>query len=114
MEFRGKEINLSFLCQELEAGSHALSDLHQNFCEMLKTTKTKIVSFGELRHTAYLGLDLTFVPPESADPGFGEFYALNENHINICKPDSTKSILFRKFMNLVWDALDDASPYLGS
>ena len=55
---------------------------------------------------------MTFVPPESSNPGVGDFYSIPVNHINICKPDNKKSILFRKFYNLVWDTLDEESPQL--
>jgi hypothetical protein len=53
------------------------------------------VSFGETVPTRRLGLDLNFVPLESCNPGVGEFIPVPYNHMDICKPESKKSILFR-------------------
>lgn len=98
--------------QELEFQNPALSELNDYFKQYVEKFKTKVISFGEMIPTRHLGLDLTFVPPESSDPGVGEFYPVQYNHMDICKPESKKSILFRKFYNLVWDTLDQASPYV--
>ena len=38
---------------------------------------------------------MTFVNPESSNPGVGDFYTVPFNHMDICKPSSRKSILFR-------------------
>eukprot|EP00088_Acartia_fossae_P009362 TRINITY_DN1451_c1_g1_i6.p1 TRINITY_DN1451_c1_g1~~TRINITY_DN1451_c1_g1_i6.p1 ORF type:complete len:285 (-),score=66.59 TRINITY_DN1451_c1_g1_i6:67-921(-) len=97
--------------QELEFGNPTLHELNAYFKQFVERFKTKVISFGEMIPTRHLGLDLTFVPPESSDPGVGEFYPVSYNHMDICKPESKKSILFRKFYNLVWDALDEASPF---
>merc|ERR1711936_1161503 len=70
--------------------------------------KTKVISFGETLPTRHLGVDLTFVPPHSSNPGVGEFYPVPYNHMDICKPHSHRSILFRKFYNLVWDTVDQS------
>ena len=96
--------------QELEMNNPALLSLNQEFKHFVSKFKTKVISFGETLPTRHLGVDLTFVPPESSNPGVGEFYPVPFNHMDICKPLSRKSILFRKFYNLVWDAVDESSP----
>ena len=92
--------------QELEANSPALGALHQSFLDLVKSVKMKIVSFGEALKTPYLGMDMTMVSMESADPGCGEHITIPENHMNICKPGGKHSILYRKLANMVWDELD--------
>jgi len=96
--------------QELEADSPTLLELNSCFKTYVEKFKTKVISFGETLPTKQLGVEMTFVPPESSDPGVGEFYTVPFNHMDICKPSSRKSILFRKFYNLVWDTVDDATP----
>jgi len=96
--------------QELEMNNPALLSLNQSFKEFASKFKTKVISFGETLPTRHLGVDLTFVPPESSNPGIGEFYPVPFNHMDICKPHNRKSILFRKFYNLVWDAVDQSDP----
>lgn len=96
--------------QELEPNNPVLSSLNRSFKDFVYKFKTKVISFGETQPTRHLGVDLTFVPQESSNPGVGEFYSVPFNHINICKPNNRKSILFRKFYNLVWDTLDEVSP----
>jgi len=97
--------------QELEMNNPALLSLNQSFKDFVAKFKTKVVSFGETLPTRHLGVDLTFVPPVSSNPGVGEFYPVPFNHLDICKPHNRRSILFRKFYNMVWDAVDEASPY---
>ena len=55
-----------------------------------------MVSFGESKATPYLGLDLTFVPPESSNPGVGVHTKVDANHMNICKPGDRQSVLYKK------------------
>jgi len=98
--------------QELEINDPALIDLNSYFKTFVSKFKTRVISFGETLPTRHLGMDLQFVPVDSSDPGVGEFHAVPYNHIDICKPDSVKSILFRKLSNLLWDCLDEASPFL--
>ena len=98
--------------QELEMNNPALASLNECFKQFVDKFRTRVVSFGETLPTRHLGMDIKFVPEWSADPGVGEFHAVPYNHIDICKPESVKSILYRKLYNLLWDSLDDASPYL--
>ena len=98
--------------RDLEADSPRLAHLNQSFSELAKSKHFRIVSFGETVATPIMGMDFTFVPPQSSNPGIGEFHLIkNVNHMNICKPESKSSILFRKCLNMVWDALDEAAPF---
>lgn len=41
------------------------------------------------------------------DPGYGRFVRLNENHLNVCKPDSRYSanfVLLKDFIDAIIDA----------
>jgi hypothetical protein len=58
----------------LEADSPRLSSLNQSFVELAKSQNLRIVSFGETVPTPVMGLDVTFVPPHSSNPGLGEFH----------------------------------------
>jgi len=98
--------------QELEMDSPALLELNTYFKQFVEKFKTRVISFGETIPTRHLGVDITFVPPESSNPGVGEFLTVPYNHMDICKPESRKSILFRKFYNLLWDCVDEAMPYI--
>ena len=83
------------------------------------SVRTKVISFGETKPTRHLGLDLNFVPLESCNPGVGEFIPVPYNHMDICKPESKKSILFRylaalsPFIGLFWAVgnISDPDPY---
>jgi len=98
---------------DLEAGSPRLVDLHLAFLEYAKAKgqNLDVISFGETKATPYMGLDLTFVPKESAHPGVGQHFQVSVNHMNVCKPASRDSILFRKLRRLLLTALDEATPF---
>ena len=98
--------------QELEMDNPALASLNDYFKMFVDKFKTRVISFGETLPTRHLGVDIQFVPPSSSDPGVGEFHPVPYNHIDICKPENIKSVLFRKLYNLLWDCVDDASPFL--
>jgi len=97
--------------QELEMDSPTLLDLNNYFKEFVVKFGTKVVSFGEAIPCRQLGMDFTFVPVESSNPQVGEYFTVPFNHMDICKPLNRKSILFRKFYNLLWDAVDEELPY---
>lgn len=97
--------------QELEMDSPTLLDLNNFFKEFVVKFGTKVISFGEAIPCRQLGMDFTFVPVESSNPGVGEYFTVPFNHMDICKPLNRKSILFRKFYNLLWDAVDEEIPY---
>ena len=98
--------------QELEMNHPALASLNELFKSFVSKFKTRVISFGETIPTRHLGVDLQFVPTTSSDPGVGEFIPVPVNHIDVCKPENVKSVLYRKLYNLLWDCLDDASPFL--
>ena len=94
---------------DLEENSPQLVDLNQNFKNLVKDkSDLRIISFGESFGTpAMFGIDMMFVSPESANLGIGEHYQLKANHLNVCKPDSKESIIYRRFIDLVMDVIDD-------
>ena len=72
------------------------------------------MSFGETVPTRHLGLDLNFVPLESCNPGVGEFFPVPYNHMDICKPENKKSILFRSqtlHTIVVWSLFYPSRPF---
>ena len=75
----------------------------------LKNNKNYFINFfpGEAYQTPMMGMDTTFVTSKSSNIGIGEYFHLKANHINICKPDSKQSIIYRKFLDLVYDVIDD-------
>jgi len=97
--------------QELEIDNPFLLELNNSFKSFVEKFRTKVVSFGEAIPCRQFGLDLTFVPLESSNPGVGEFLTVPFNHMDICKPVSKKSVLFRKLHNMIWDVLDVETPY---
>jgi len=97
--------------QELNTDYPLLLELNNCFKGFVEKFKTKVISFGETLPTQHMGVNMTFVNPESSNPGVGEFYDVPFNHMDICKPSSRKSILFRKFYNLLWDTVDEATPH---
>ena len=74
----------------------------------------KVVSFGESLPTPMFGIDVNFVEQKSANLGIGEYYQIKTNHINVCKPDSKDSIIYRKFIDLVVDVLADNPLKIGT
>jgi pimeloyl-ACP methyl ester carboxylesterase len=81
--------------QELNTDYPPLLELNNYFKSFVEKFKTKVISFGETLPTRHMGVDCTFVTPESSNPGVGEFHTVPFNHMDICKPSSRKSILFR-------------------
>ena len=96
---------------DLEEDSPQLIDLNQNFVQLAKDrgNDLKVVSFGESLPTPMFGIDVNFVEQKSANLGIGEHFQINTNHINVCKPDSKDSIIYRKFLDLIMDVVVDNS-----
>ncbi|XP_076447448.1 protein SERAC1-like [Babylonia areolata] len=89
--------------QELRADSPHLKRLHEHFKQFVENDGIPCMSFGEqlktnLRKTLP---KILLVPPQSSDPGVGEFSALPLNHVNICKPDSRDSNLYQQTLSFV-------------
>nr|CAD7428423.1 unnamed protein product [Timema monikensis] len=74
--------------QELRQDSPALLALHRKFLDLLGAVSIDVVSFAETKSTFIpsLRLEFDFVPPQSANPGVGEFYEIPQDHLSICKP----------------------------
>lgn len=76
---------------ELERGSPVLAEIHEKFLTLVNKYAIDCISFGEKlpSHigTARFKMTTHLVTKDSADPGMGEFYELETNHFNICKPD---------------------------
>eukprot|EP00095_Tigriopus_kingsejongensis_P002615 snap_masked-scaffold1452_size40707-processed-gene-0.5 protein:Tk02615 transcript:snap_masked-scaffold1452_size40707-processed-gene-0.5-mRNA-1 annotation:"protein serac1" len=97
--------------QDLEADSPRLAELHQSFLDWARTSSSALVSFGETISTPYMGVDLTFVPPRSSNPGVGEYHLVSANHMNVCKPSGKNSILYRKLVLMIHNAMEEATPF---
>ncbi|XP_069675082.1 protein SERAC1 isoform X2 [Periplaneta americana] len=79
--------------QELKENSPALLTLHSQFLDLVEKKNIEIISFAETKPTllSSLHLQFHFVPKESADPGIGEFFEIPQDHLCICKPNSSRS-----------------------
>ncbi|XP_061189632.1 uncharacterized protein LOC133197554 [Saccostrea echinata] len=82
--------------QELSQDSLALRTLHNNFKQIVSENRIKCLSFGETEKqtVGYKRIKLLIVPPESSDPGIGEFHPLSTTHLNVCKPWDQNSELY--------------------
>ncbi|XP_048746791.2 protein SERAC1-like [Ostrea edulis] len=82
--------------QELGQDSLALRTLHNNFKQIVSENRIKVLSFGETvkQPVGYKRIKVFIVPPESSDPGIGEFHPLSTTHLNVCKPWDRNSELY--------------------
>lgn len=88
--------------QELNADNEHLKELHRTFLRLQETNHIPVLSFGETEKTSIkMNLKVHIVPPESSDPGCGEYHAMNTNHINICKPRDTESELYKLTLSFI-------------
>ncbi|CAG7786190.1 unnamed protein product, partial [Allacma fusca] len=89
--------------KELAYGSEQLKALNENFKRLRENMHYKIISFGETKEVVVstLGVKLQMVPLSSADPGYGDFYTLDVDHLNICKVPSRGAYVYRKLVELV-------------
>nr|CAD7443967.1 unnamed protein product [Timema bartmani] len=89
--------------QELRQDSPALLALHQKFLDLLGAVSIDVVSFAETKSTFIpsLRLEFDFVPPQSANPGVGEFYEIPQDHLSICKPANRDSFLYQKLLHVI-------------
>jgi pimeloyl-ACP methyl ester carboxylesterase len=89
--------------KELTYGSDELKTLNRDFKKLAEQMHYKIISFGETKAVVVssLGVKLQLVPLSSADPGYGDFYTLDVDHLNICKVPSRGAFVYRKLVELV-------------
>ncbi|XP_041369915.1 protein SERAC1-like [Gigantopelta aegis] len=83
--------------KELGKDSLMLAKLHSHFKDFALKHEIPCLSFGEMEKMN-LGKKLPkmlIVPHETSDPGFGEFFTLPVDHINICKPEDRDSDLYK-------------------
>ncbi|XP_064600503.1 protein SERAC1-like [Liolophura sinensis] len=87
---------------ELSSDSPSLRSLHAQFVDFVTERSIPCLSFGELRKTA-LGMTIKtlIVPPESSDPGVGEYHPIYTNHLNICKPLSRTSPIYQMTLSFI-------------
>lgn len=92
----------------LRENSPLLLNLHENFLNLLRDVPIKIISFVETRKTVFTALKFNFqlVTPESGNTGIGEYYQIPLDHLEICKPISKFSFLYRKIVDLIQEVED--------
>ncbi|XP_050397521.1 protein SERAC1 [Patella vulgata] len=77
--------------QDLKPHSQNLEFLQSRFIDFMKSRSIPCLAFGETKKTYVKKLFsmLQVVPLESSNPGYGEFYPVDADHIGVCKPDNT-------------------------
>ncbi|XP_052226009.1 protein SERAC1-like isoform X3 [Dreissena polymorpha] len=87
---------------ELDKEKETLKSLLEFFNAIALQRGILVLNFGETEKTQIgMNIKLHVVPPESADPGIGDFHLIKSDHINICKPRDVDSALYtlsRDFM----------------
>ncbi|CAH1785151.1 unnamed protein product [Owenia fusiformis] len=99
-------LNPSVEVQELCQDSEMLQRLHRDFKEMMFDLGVPLLSFGE-KQSMDIGMNVKtlIVPKESSDPGFGEYHAIDVNHLDICKPKNKESSLYKLLQGFVNDCV---------
>ncbi|KAK0131300.1 Protein SERAC1 [Merluccius polli] len=92
--------------RELCRDSPALCDLNENFLNMAKEREYKVLSFTETLPTT-IGpmIKLLVVPPQSADLGIGDLIEVDMDHLNICKPETKDSFLYKRSLKFIQEVL---------
>jgi len=92
--------------KELNPNSAQLQALNDEFLLHIQKHPYRIISFGEMAQLLNLvvGIPGKLVSLKSADPGYGEYYALDLNHLDICKPASRGSFVYRKIIDVIIEA----------
>ncbi|XP_030628325.1 protein SERAC1 [Chanos chanos] len=92
--------------RELCRDSPALRDLNENFLNIAKDQKFKVLSFAEMLPTT-IGpmMKILVVPSHSADLGIGDLIQVDVDHLNICKPEKKDSFLYKSSLQFIRDAL---------
>lgn len=88
--------------QELMQDSPKLQIINDFVREKVESGKLKVLSFSESKPTR-VGFGISFnvhiVPPESANPGYGEFITADCNHFEICKPRDRDNPIYTHMLN---------------
>ncbi|XP_063435769.1 protein SERAC1-like [Mytilus trossulus] len=89
--------------KEMGRDSPMLRRLHKDFQQLVMEHGIPCLSFGELEKTQIRTpkLKMLIVPPESSDPGIGEFHAMKTSHLNICKPWDKDSELYTETLKFI-------------
>ncbi|XP_076103762.1 protein SERAC1-like [Mytilus galloprovincialis] len=89
--------------KEMGRDSPMLRRLHKDFQQLVMEHGIPCLSFGELEKTQIRTpkLKMLIVPPESSDPGIGEFHAMKTSHLNICKPWDRDSELYTETLKFI-------------
>lgn len=96
--------------QELSKSNRSyLDELNKYFGKLVEKGLPSL-SFGELKPTC-LGdyvrnASVHLVPPDSANPGFGQFIPIDTDHLNICKPGSDTDYLYTLTVNFIKDCIE--------
>ena len=96
---------------ELATDSKYLLDLNKKFLDLIKTSKIEIMNICEKLAT-YFGFNVyaVTVTEASANLGVGEFYvADNKDHLNVCKPDNKKCVVYNKKLEFINKIIDNES-----
>ncbi|RUS80376.1 hypothetical protein EGW08_011873 [Elysia chlorotica] len=93
--------------QEMVTSSEKLHTLHERFLNFVSDKNIPCLSFGENIKTpvgSHLP-DIWMVPPESSNPGVGQFVCLPANHINTCKPCDEDDIIYQRSRQFLRDII---------
>ncbi|XP_041108354.1 protein SERAC1 isoform X3 [Polyodon spathula] len=94
--------------KELSKDSPALRELNESFLSMAKKREFEVLSFAETLPTT-IGpmMKMHVVPVHSADLEFGDLIQVEVDHLNICKPENKDSLLYKRSLQFIVDALAD-------
>ncbi|GFO05262.1 serine active site containing 1 [Plakobranchus ocellatus] len=93
--------------QEMRTSSEKLYTLHNRFIDSMRDRNIPCLSFGENMKTSvgHHLPDVWMVPPESSNPGIGQFVCLPVNHINTCKPCDEEDIIYQRSREFLRDII---------
>jgi len=88
--------------EELAQDSPKQQQLNEFVKKLFTSGKLSSLSFGEALATNIgFGYNLHVVPPDTADPGFGEFLTVPHDHIDISKPIDRQEVLYSKLIEFI-------------
>ncbi|KAK7083653.1 Serine active site containing protein 1, partial [Halocaridina rubra] len=100
-------LNPSVEVCEMSEDSPVLKETQAFFSNMVNTHGTSVLTLNESRpiHHDFLGLNIYFVPSKNADPKVGKFYEVDASHLDICKPMSRESDIYKKVSEFVQEVI---------